>query len=83
MKPAFPKKFILNPTIIGPIYSPISYIIIKRDVAKAMSETLILSPRYARVTVYKLVEAKPLIIKAMIINISFEFENFNKINQLT
>ncbi len=83
VKPVLPKIFMLNPTIIGPKYSPISYIIINSDVAKAISVTLILSPRYAKVTVYKLVEAKPLIIKAIIINISFEFEKFNKINQLT
>ena len=67
VKPVLPKIFMLNPTIIGPKYSPISYIIIKSDVAKAISVTLILSPRYAKVTVYKLVEAKPLIIKAIII----------------
>ena len=57
VKPVLPKIFMLNPTIIGPKYSPISYIIIKSDVAKAISVTLILSPRYAKVTVYKLVEA--------------------------
>ncbi len=83
VKPVLPKIFMLNPTIIGPKYSPISYIIIKSDVAKAIFETLILSPRYANVTVYKLVEAKPLIIKAIIIIISLEFDIFSNINQVT
>ena len=83
VKPVLPKIFMLKPTIIGPKYSPISYIIIKSDVAKAIFETLILSPRYANVTVYKLVEAKPLIIKAIIIIISLEFDIFNNINQVT
>ena len=82
VKPVLPKIFMLNPTIIGPKYSPISYIIIKSDVAKAISVTLILSPRYANVTVYKLVEAKPLIINAIMITTSLEFDNFNNVNHV-
>ena len=50
------------PTEIGPMNSPASYIMMNNEVAIAISFIFILCPKYAKVTVYKLILEQPHII---------------------